>query len=577
MQLRISTKISLAFTFIVLLLIISGGNTFFSLNSAKVSLLEIREASQCLMLEVEAKDEFKNSIADIRGFMVYGKEEFRQQIEETLAQTLAKEKELLLKTEGENKASVERLITTTTQYRERVLRELIPLASLYHQQLGVGNLGKAQEYRKEMDEVAQNLVPLTKELVGTIDELVKKNNETFAAAQDQAVVGANRVIMVALGLSIIASIIGGLLSMLLTQNIVKPLLAAVNYNINLAQGDLTRDIDPLSLQRQDELGLLARASQEITDNFRQLLKKIVVSTQMVAASSEELTANSEQSAQTADQVAASITLVAQGAEKQSTIVENTSAIVEKMSAGIQQIAANAGQVANVADQATQEAQQGVAAVEKAIKQMISIEARVNNSANLVNKLGARSREIGQIMGTISAIADQTNLLALNAAIEAARAGEQGKGFAVVAEEVRKLAEQSLAASKQIADLIQETQDDTGRAVSAMEEGTEEVKEGTAVVNTAGEDFHQIAALIEQISQQIQEISAATQQMARGSQEIVATVQQINLTSREAVNQAENVSAATQEQAASMEEIAASSASLAQMAEELNTAVQRFKI
>ncbi|WP_371375565.1 methyl-accepting chemotaxis protein [Sporomusa aerivorans] len=181
------------------------------------------------------------------------------------------------------------------------------------------------------------------------------------------------------------------------------------------------------------------------------------------------------------------------------------------------------------------------------------------------------------MDTISGIAGQTNLLALNAAIEAARAGEQGKGFAVVAEEVRKLAEQSQEAAKHIASLIKEIQLDTGKAVTAMNDGTQEVKKGTGVVTSAGQSFDNIANLVTAVSRQIEEVSTAMQQLAAGSQQVVAQVQAIGAVSKEALGHTQTVSAATEEQSASMEEIAASSQSLAKMAEELQHAIAQFRI
>ena len=140
-----------------------------------------------------------------------------------------------------------------------------------------------------------------------------------------------------------------------------------------------------------------------------------------------------------------------------------------MSAGIQQVAVNANAVSGMADKTTNAASQGDKAVDAAINQMKNIERSVSSSAQVVAKLGERSKEIGQIVDAISGIAGQTNLLALNAAIEAARAGEQGRGFAVVAEEVRKLAEQSQEAAKQIANLISEIQTETDSAVVAMDD------------------------------------------------------------------------------------------------------------
>ena len=168
-------------------------------------------------------------------------------------------------------------------------------------------------------------------------------------------------------------------------------------------------------------------------------------------------------------------------------------------------------------------------------------------------------------------------MALNAAIEAARAGEQGRGFAVVAEEVRKLAEQSEAATKQISALIGGIQGDTEQAVAAMDNGTREVKLGAEVVNAAGQAFNEIVGLVTQVSDQVKEVSDTIEQMAVGSQQIVGSVNKIDKLSKEAAGQAQNVSAATEEQSASMEEIASSSQSLAQLAIDLRDAVGKFHV
>ncbi len=360
-----------------------------------------------------------------------------------------------------------------------------------------------------------------------------------------------------------------------SNKIAQPLITMVEFCGELADGDF-RD-KPRRLQRKDELGQLGDALVNMRGKLRTILKKVNESAETVAASSEQLTASAEQSALVVTQVASAISDVAAGAEKQLKEVDEASAVVEQMSAGIQQVAASTNQVAGNSAQAAQKAKEGDKSVEKAVSQMAHIEQTVNNSAQVVANLGERSKEIGQIVDTISGIAGQTNLLALNAAIEAARAGEQGKGFAVVAEEVRKLAEQSQEAAKQIAALIGEIQGDTDKAVIAMNEGTREVKVGTEVVTTAGIAFKEIVTLVSQVSEQVREISAAIQQMAGSSQQIVASVKEIDGHSKTAVGQAQTVSAATEEQAASMEEITSSSQSLAMLAQDLQTAVSRFRV
>ncbi len=218
--------------------------------------------------------------------------------------------------------------------------------------------------------------------------------------------------------------------------------------------------------------------------------------------------------------------------------------------------------------------QEVHASSSKLTQSLDMFATVKKSAD---NLQSQAAKITEITGLVAAIAGQTNLLALNAAIEAARAGEQGRGFAVVAEEVRKLAEQSQEAAKQIATLISEIQEDTDKAVVAMEAGTREVKVGTEVVNSTGKTFKDIVVLIDQMSTEIREISAAIQQMASGSQQIVTAVREIDTVSKDTSGQTQSVSAATEEQSASMQEIAASSEALAKMSEDLQSAIKRFTL
>jgi methyl-accepting chemotaxis protein len=353
---------------------------------------------------------------------------------------------------------------------------------------------------------------------------------------------------------------------------VQQLEAAAN---RIAAGDIS--LARLDIDSNDEIGRLGHSFEQMARNLRTLIQKILGATDQVAASSEELTASSEQSAQAANQIAAAITEVAAGSEKQLTAANESAAIVEQMKASIQQIAANANQAAAQSSQAAETAKAGDRKVEQAVAQMGQIETAVTTSAQVVSKLGERSKEIGQIVDTISGIAGQTNLLALNAAIEAARAGEQGRGFAVVAEEVRKLAEQSQEAAKKIADLIGEIQGDTDQAVAAMNNGTREVKAGAEAVDAAGSAFREIAGLVAQVAGQVKEISAAMQQLASGSQQIVAAVKQIDELGKKAAGDSQSVSAAAEEQLASMEEIASSSQSLAKLAQDLQTAVAQFRM
>ena len=361
---------------------------------------------------------------------------------------------------------------------------------------------------------------------------------------------------------------------LFARRITTPLQQLQQAAEKLAQGDCSAVID---IRDEHEIGKLAEAFKTMTGNIQQLIGHIRQSSLQVASSSEQLTASAEQSAQAANQIAGIIMEVAQGADVQVDAVNKATGVVEQIAGRINRAAESVGNVTRAAEQTAQAAEAGDKSVDSAVNQMQHIEAAVTKVATVIDKLGERSTEIGQIVDTISDIAGQTNLLALNAAIEAARAGEQGRGFAVVAEEVRKLAEQSQDAAKKIAGLIGDIQRDTGEAVHSMEEGTREVAKGTEVVTSAGTAFKAIVGLIEHVATQVEGIKEAIDQVAGGGQELVLAVQAIDGISRETAGQTQNISAATEEQSASMQEVASSSQALSKMAEALQAAVSKFKL
>jgi methyl-accepting chemotaxis protein len=398
---------------------------------------------------------------------------------------------------------------------------------------------------------------------------------TVAAPAAEATRDTDALAKTMLIISLLSLIIVGVLILFIAKRFAKPISLIRDECLLLAQGDLRERASKVS--SEDEIGQLAKGFREMRTSLRNLVATVHAQSEHLAASSEELTASADQSAQASNQVAESITEVAAGATAQLNAANDAAAVVQQMSASIQQVSATTSEVANQSARAANQAQEGNRAVNKAVEQMNRIEQTVNNSAKVVAELGERSKAIGQIVATISGIAGQTNLLALNAAIEAARAGEQGRGFAVVAEEVRKLAEQSEAATKQISALIGGIQGDTDQAVAAMDNGTREVKLGAEVVNAAGQAFNEIVGLVTQVSDQVKEVSDTIAQMAVGSQQIVGSVNKIDKLSKEATAQAQNVSAATEEQSASMEEIASSSQSLAQLAIDLRDAVGKFNV
>ncbi len=400
-------------------------------------------------------------------------------------------------------------------------------------------------------------------------------NDNARQAYEQSARAVTTASLTLTALGLLALIIVIALGLALARAVAKPLRQVAATVTDVADGNLTADL--VAVDSRDEAGQVAAAINTMTENLRGLIKQVANSAEQVAASSEQLNASADQAALTANQVAESITGVAHGSATQLNAVEESSAAVAQMSATVELVMTNAGIVADTSAQAAEAAARGTEQISSAVRQIGNIEKTVTESARIVQTLGDRSKEIGQIVDTISSIAGQTNLLALNAAIESARAGEAGRGFAVVAEEVRKLAEQSQDASKQIGGLIAAIQADTDQAVAAMHEGTREVRVGSDVVNGAGEAFQEILASVSRVSDQAGEMSSAIREMAGGSEKIVAAMREIDTVSKKTVEETQNVSAATEEQSATMEEIAASSQGLANLAQDLQAAVRRFSI
>ena len=384
----------------------------------------------------------------------------------------------------------------------------------------------------------------------------------------------NAMTMLVVGITFVVLILSFIAVWFLAKRITDPIRKLSGSVGAVAGGDLTKSV---SVKSSDEVGMLSKDFNTMLTHLRELVKQVHDLSQTLAASSEELTASAEQSAEVSHQVAQSITEVAAGASRQLSAVNDTSAIVEQVSASAEEMTTTSTAITNMSQKATEATQNGGAAIDRAIQQMSNVGQGSEAVRRAVEKLAASSRQIGEIVSVISGIAGQTNLLALNAAIEAARAGEQGRGFAVVAEEVRKLAEQSEGAAKEITDLIQRNQLDIDQAVQSMEASDTSVKVGVEVVNVAGNSFRDISHLTKEVSSQMETVSVAIGEIAQGSEQIVQSVREIEGVSKESAGQSQTVSAAAQELTASMTEISTSSRNLALMAQELQVAINKFHL
>ena len=258
-----------------------------------------------------------------------------------------------------------------------------------------------------------------------------------------------------------------------------------------ADGDLSRRAPVL---RGNAVAVAASAYNALIESFQGIVTRIVFNSKQVGATAERLIVNAKE---TAD-----------GSQKQTAAAESAAEAVAEMSISIEDVAAHAEETRNIAQAACEHSSRGVDIVGKAAEEIEQIARSVEQSAQVVAALGARSEAIIGIVKVIHDIADQTNLLALNAAIEAARAGEQGRGFAVVADEVRKLAERTTAATGEIGTMIHAITSETQSAISSIEKGSVQAKNGADLARQAAEALAQINRGAEETLQQIGSIGVA---------------------------------------------------------------------
>ncbi|HWT67656.1 MAG TPA: methyl-accepting chemotaxis protein [Pseudomonas sp.] len=347
--------------------------------------------------------------------------------------------------------------------------------------------------------------------------------------------------------------IGSLLAMLLAvgaavwllRSKLAPLGDLVRQAEALGAGDLSVRLDVSS---NDEIGQLGRAFNQMSQALSTMVEHIRNASLEVNSRAQALSGLSGGAYE--------------GMEQQSGEITSMAGAVEEFSATSLNIADNMGSTQRLAQDNARQTQIGRTSMDEASSSLEQIAGALNSTATVINTLGQRSQEIGGIVGVITSIADQTNLLALNAAIEAARAGEQGRGFAVVADEVRNLASRTREATDEISGMIQSIQQETGNAISTMEQGNALMQEGLSRNANVAAALARIDEQSRSAGQQFAAITTATQE-----QSSTATLLSSNL---------QSIALANSEQREVVSNLAVTARELEKLAADLRSEVDRFR-
>jgi methyl-accepting chemotaxis protein len=509
-DLKIATKLIVSFGAVLLLTLVLG-------ISNMVSMDRVNQASTDLadnwMPSVRAVMDLRTDVGEIRRWELAhllnddpaAMADYEQRLDKALA---------LLKQHRDN---YEKLISSpeekaiATEFDKALAAFMID----HDKMISMSRSGKKAEGRAlSAGSSAQSLTAIT----DNVNKLVKLNVDGGDVASDEASKTYQSARLTSIVLLVLNIGIGMVLAVWVAKIVARPLQEAVSLARDVADGDLTRDID---VKSNCETGQLMQALKDMTGNLQNLVSQVRSGTDTIAtASSEIASGNQDLSSRT---------------EQQASSLEETASSMEELTSTVKQNADNARQANQLAQSASGIAQKGG----DVVGQVVGTMASINES----------SRKIVDIISVIDGIAFQTNILALNAAVEAARAGEQGRGFAVVAGEVRNLAHRSAAAAKDIKLLISDS--------------VEKVETGSALVNQAGETMNEIVTSITRVTDIMSEITSASVEQSAG-------IEQVNT----AIVQMDQV---TQQNAALVEEAAAAAESMQEQAARLSEVVSVFKL
>ena len=531
----LKAKLAISFGALVAMIVFSGGVGYYStsrvVGASTGVTFSLKQKAVATEIELEIWKQLRGALdyvfngnqAALQEYQ-HDKQEVSQRLEE-LGKVLSSEKD---------KDLLSKIRTSTDR-----------INALTEQQIRLRQQSRSYEandmaFGPKMTEAVRSVAHDCNELESREDQLV--HDQINAEFETEARGNRITLLLVAGGV-----ILGVLTSTVIIRSISRGMAGMLGMIHEISARNLA--VDDVEILSGDEIGEAGIALNGMRNSLREMVRGIASTAEHLAAASEEISAGATQSAETA--------------RIQAEQTRHVATAMAEMSTAVEQVSENSQTASDSSHQAAETANQGGQVVEEALETMRRIAESSGTVAARITKLGHSSEQIGEIVAVIDEIADQTNLLALNAAIEAARAGEQGRGFAVVADEVRKLAERTTKATKEIATMIESIQVEAKSAVEAIEAGSRDVGIGVEKTTASGTALQEIIRASEQVGDMISRIATAATEQSSATVEVNSSITQI--------------SDLTEESSAAAEQTAKACASLSKMALDLQTLVNQFRL
>ncbi|MCU4763199.1 methyl-accepting chemotaxis protein [Bacillus cereus] len=438
-----------------------------------------------------------------------------------------------------------------------------------------------EAYDKVMSTKKANMTVVYEDLLGTWVTILEPITDgegnivaIVAADVDASIVPSTKEKFIIQGLMFIciSVLIATVIQFLIVRNALAPLRDLREGLRRVGEGDLNIKLE----ERSDDIGIINSYFNNTIEKFKGIIDKVKQTAEQVSSSSQELSVSTKENSMAVQEIVSSMVELRAGAQLQETSVPQYLGIVYEVEDKMEEITNAAKQMEKVSEGIEHQSVKGNGVTKQAINQMNIIQNAVQDLSSIIYSLEVRSKEISDIVTVITSISNQTNSLALHATIEASRAEETGEGFAVVADELRKLAEQTEASAKDIANLIGETQAGTEEVIVSMRKASKEVESGMKLVESNGAFFEEISKSAQSVTNQVRVVSSNSSDILQNSQNIVRVVNELSLIANMYTNSSSNVEESMKEQEMSVQDIAELASSLSWLSQELQELIGEFK-